>query len=106
MNVIKFSHNWNQKLDHKLFTTIRRWTYQKETYYKSQVGSDYKVYLENQEYTIATLKNVEIFGYGDIPTGLLIIDTGINNLKEVHATFRKFGLTPGTRAMILTFERK
>ena len=33
MAELKFYQNWNQKLDCDFFTTIRRHTYEKETYY-------------------------------------------------------------------------
>lgn len=40
INQIKFSHNWNNKLRQRIFTTIRSWNEGKEAYYDDAIGHD------------------------------------------------------------------
>jgi hypothetical protein len=45
VNTVNFSHDWNSKLTGggKLFTTIRKGSPQKETYYKTRIGEGFDV---------------------------------------------------------------
>ena len=45
MKKIKFSHNWNNKLDGVIFTTIRRSTPRKNDYYIGCQGEVFDVQL-------------------------------------------------------------
>lgn len=101
MTKIKFQHNWNGKLDQKIFTTIRKATEDKLKYYADNVGQCFEVYLNEQQVGVAELISVELSEYVDLPWGFLAVDTGTKDFDEV---FQKFGLTGSTKAIILTFE--
>ena len=120
MNKIKFSHNWNMKLNNNIFTTIRKSTKEKEEYYDNQIGNEFEVVLVRDINDIrpdrtmgtAILIDVEEVRFSEIPLGLLYLDTGltgfddINKEYEVKKLFRKFGIEAMTKVLILTFKRK
>lgn len=101
---IKFSHNWNNKLDDSIFTTIRSSTPEKLKCYKDLVGYGFDVLLKNKKYCYAELQEAEEFLFDEIPDGLIMMDTGMN-LTDAQQLFSDFGITYGDKAIILTFER-
>ena len=104
MNTIKFSHNWNNKIGHKIFTTIRGYTKSKFEYYTSKIGADFKVVLNNTTVSEAVLLNVESLEFCKIPLGLLKTDTGLSTETQVKDIFERFGIKSTDKAIILTFQ--
>ncbi len=105
MNQIKFSHNWNGKLDFAVFTTIRTWTQNKEDYYNSLIAHRFEVLLKGKKKCIAELQEVEVMEFSDIPSALIMYDTGLP-MNEAGEVFAQFGLIalPNHKAIILTFK--
>lgn len=104
MNKIEFSHNWNNKLSLDAWTTIRKWTADKEDYYISKETKVFDVYLTSDKQRFIkcrrTLMLVERRLFEEIPYGLLVMDTGNPNPIPI---FRKFGITEGVECLILSF---
>lgn len=98
--VIKFSHNWNSKLDQQYFTTIRRYSDSKWDYYTGCVDELFEVLLEGNKKSDAKLINVERYVFDELPEGLKVVDTGQQRNKEI---FRKFGILDRTHVLVLTF---
>lgn len=103
---IKFSHNWNDKLNHKIFTTIRKSNSNKFQYYFKNIGSRYDVILNNKTISNAVLLNVEKQKYIDLPKGLLYQDTGIDSIDLINDVFFKFNIRPNDEVIILTFKNE
>ena len=99
---IKFSHNWNGKLNNDYFTTIRSYNERKFEYYGEKVGEVFTVLLEEKECCKAKLMFVEARDIDDICEALLITDTGTTDYMKV---FRKFGIEGYEKVLILTFRR-
>lgn len=105
MKQIKFSHNWNGKLELSVFTTIRGWTKEKEAYYKQSIAENFEVLLKGKKICIAELQEVEAIEFSDIPSGLIMYDTGLP-YDDAYQVFADFGLMqlPNNKALILTFK--
>ncbi len=104
VNTIKFSHNWNNKLENSIFTTIRSQSSDKEEYYKGLIGDEFEVLLNGKLYCKAVLQCVEGALLGEFTNGLLMSDTGMPIIDAMEL-FAKFGLSPSDPALLLTFER-
>jgi hypothetical protein len=104
-NVIKFSHNWNNKLDCGVFTTIRNATEEKYNYYKDSRAQVFNVQLKGKGIIKkANLMQVRKMKYALIEYSILAFDTGIIDPVEQLALFQKFGMKEITSEMlILTF---
>ena len=103
---INFSHNWNQKLDCDIFTTIRKYDKSKSGYY--QPGDVFDVILCGEFKTQAKLIDKETHIFGDIirwQPELLALDVGLWDVDEVIAVFEKFKINRFTPAMVLKFWR-
>jgi len=99
---IKFSRNWNNKLNQEYFTTIRRLTPIKAEYYLDNLHKVFDVILNGKKYCEARLLCVESIKLGDIPYGLRAVDTGSESPRKV---FYKFGIGSETDVIVLTFRR-
>jgi len=106
MNRINFSHNWNNKLNHKIFTTIRKYDKNKYKYYLDLLGITLEVFLNGNKITEANLIDIDYCDFIKIPKGLLHTDTGIVNNYEIEDLFKKFGIKKEDEVLILTFENK
>ena len=113
MNKIKFSHNWNLKLNNNIFTTIRKSNPEKSQYYYEAMSCDFEVILSrgnkdirpDKSFGIARLIEVEKRKFKDIPLSLLHLDTGILNIYEIEDLFKKFGIQREDEVLIFTFMR-
>ncbi len=105
MNLIHFCHNWNQKLDQKIFTTIRKYDYKKWKYYRSAEGNPFRVVLNGKTYGDVTLISVQSVQLKEMPKGLLCSDTGAD-IKEAFKIFRRFGIDKDDFVIILTFKKE
>lgn len=101
MEIVNFSENWNNKLDCKYFTTIRKgYNYRVGETYIIAVGNDPKgkaKLIEKCEVSFETLRTT-IFGLM-----LLAFDTGYYGEKAVKL-FNNFGIADDTDVTVLLFE--
>lgn len=104
MNIIKFSKDWNSKLQKSIFTTIRAYDYKKWNYYKSQEDNEFRVLLNNKDIGKVILINAEYINFNQLSTGLICADTGLRK-KEALKVFEKFGIDKNSSVIVLTFER-
>jgi len=103
MPIIKFSHNWNNKLACKVFTTIRRWEEEKEKYYQGCVGKTFTVMLSNNKIGEAVLRAAYPEQISRIPVLILMLDTGMLDLPDILDLFKKFGVKD--KVIVLLFEK-
>lgn len=101
---VKFSKNWNNKLDSDIFTTIRKDDKKKTKfhYYKQYEGKDVNIWLNGRLYRTVKLLNVELKGFYQLPYGFLCIDTGTDYPFDI---FREFGIDTYSLCVILTFKK-
>ncbi len=76
MNQIQFSHNWNNKLECELFTTIRGSTPDKVKWYKSVFGSDFEVVLKGEVHSIARFIDMRLMKLSEVDRTVLMSDIG------------------------------
>lgn len=105
MPIIRFSHNWNKKLDGNIFTTIRKYDEKKFEYYNSLLGHVFVVKLNNVWYSEAKLLACYIEKFSDVSTILLRLDTGISDITNITNLFEKFRIGLQDKVIILLFER-
>lgn len=98
-NKIKFSKDWNKKLQCRFFTTIRNANY--SNYYVLRVGEKFDVYLNKKYIFKAILHDASVVKFEDVKTPeLFVLDTGELNYEDV---FKKFKLKD--TFTLLLFER-
>ena len=105
MNEINFKHNWNNKLNCPIFTTIRKHNRNKEMYYQNQIGNEFKIMLNNKLMGIAVLREVLTITFMNIPKTILRADTGYFEMGKIDMIFKRFGIADPDEILILTFER-
>ena len=107
MKPIKFMENHNNKLDCDIFSTIRRSNPEKMQYYKEGIGKVFEVMLNKELYCKARLFQVTPHpSLRCIPNGILMLDVGTNDVKELENVFKKFQITwRQTPVMSLWFQR-
>ena len=101
--MVKFSKNWNNKLDCNVFTTIRKHTKEKEDYYQSQIGVYNNIYLGDKVHCIAKIFDIKVMTYSQLPSELLVLDTGIPSHSLIDITFSKFGIEQSDKVIVLLF---
>lgn len=99
---IKFSHNWNGKLRCDYFTTIRRWTPEKEAYYRSCVGKPIEVNLKGVRQNFSELRSVVVMKYSEISFLIKILDTGSERPDEI---FKQFNIAGEDAVLLLLLKR-
>ena len=104
MPTIRFSENWNGKLNKKVFTTIRRSDEKKKDYYINHLEDSFDVVLKGKSYCKATLFGVWFGKFEEIPESVLIEDTGLSLEKSV-SLFNRFRCV-GNNVLILTFVKE
>lgn len=78
MEQIKFSTNWNNKLDSLYYTTIRLGSF------KYHVGRDYDITLKEKHLHIAQLKIIRIRKLWDIDEHEFMLDTGYDKMESIN----------------------
>lgn len=102
---VKFSHNWNNKLDNDVFTTIRRYTPEKYRYYMSSVGETFDVVLKEKLYNTAILEGLFVAEkFSDIHDCIIMLDTGMTDPPKFNGLFANFGIKVETKSIILVFK--
>lgn len=107
MNKIDFAHNWNNKLENFIFTTIRKYTPEKQQYYFDLVGKDLEVHLQGVRRANATLIGVWVKNFQDLLKEeiLLRLDTGLTDSFDITLLFRKFGIENDEDVLVLLFKK-
>lgn len=105
MPQIKFSENWNRKLDNYIFTTVRKFTEEKYKYYQDQIDKHFEVMLEGNVIGFAKLIEVEKRNFLDVGRTMLRLDTGIISGDAIMRLFDEFGIKQNDKVIILTFTR-
>lgn len=83
MREIKFSYNWNNKLDCKAFTTLRLHNPNK---YKK--GEEYKVFLKEEELVPVVIAGIRVIPFKDINDYIARLDTGYS-LEECRKIIKR-----------------
>lgn len=105
MNIIKFSRNWNNKLNNNIFTTIRKYSDEKYEYYLNQLNKQFYVELNKKMTCIVKLLEVTPSNYLDISLTMLRLDTGIIDNNNIDDIFKIFGIKENDKVLILTFAK-
>ena len=101
---MKFSKNWNNKLDNKIFSTIRKHTKEKEEYYKSKVGQMDRMELNGELHHHAKLFDVSVKKYSELSFEFLVLDTGIPSRAIMDRVFSNFGIHEQDLVIVLLYE--
>jgi len=99
---IKFSKNWNNKLNQEYFTTIRKFSKDKYNYYLMKMGDVFDVVLANKKIGKAKLVLLETYKFKELSHALVMVDTGMM-FYEAEDVFRKFGIEDEDKVIVLTF---
>lgn len=78
MEQIKFSTNWNNKLDCLYYTTIRLGNF------KYQLGRDYDIVLKEKHLHIAQIKQIRIRSLWEIDEHEFMLDTGYEKIESLN----------------------
>ena len=103
MDKMRFTQNWNNKLDCKYFTTIRKYDAAKFAYYDGKLNELDGICIGNENYCSAKLIKIVVCKLSEIDVLLKILDTGTLNYQDV---FSKFGLKDNSEVMVLLYERQ
>lgn len=101
MRTINFSYNWNNKLDNKVFTTIRA------NFIPVEPGTTLKIHLKNKLYCWAKVRECIKCKFSDINPLIIWLDTGYTP-EESYKIFKNMGLDINDKnqdCMLLIFER-
>lgn len=101
MKTLNFAKNWNNKLDNKVFTTIRK------SFNPLQPGSTIAVQINYKTYCFAKVNECLLCKFADIPTLAICLDTGLMPI-EAYKQFEAFGLDINNKdqdCMLLILER-
>lgn len=104
MGYIKFSHNWNNKLDCNIFTTIRDAT-DKFDYFRSMQGRVVDILLNGKRYCRAKVKLVRYGDLSQIPEDVKVNDTGTEDYSEIFNKFIKPNEQGEQKVFLLRLER-
>lgn len=101
MRTINFSYNWNNKLDNKVFTTIR------SRFIPIEPGTSVTIALKNKTYCFAKVKECILCKFADINPLIIYLDTGYSP-AEAYEIFKNMGLDINDKnqdCMLMIFER-
>jgi hypothetical protein len=104
--ILKFSHNWNNKLNNRIFTTIRKATPEKIRYYHSNLAKIFDVVLNKKKIGEAKLWRIDERKFHECDEYLLMLDVGDFNHPNCINVFKKFGIDIDDTIMVLTFEKQ
>ncbi len=103
---IKFSKNWNNKLDNHFFTTIRGHTVGRLNEWRSFLGRTIDIKLKGKGLIgLAVLKSVEFVRLKDIDRRLVMLDTGMSYGQAINLFYELDEIMPHDNVIILMFER-
>jgi len=84
-NTIRFSYNWNKKLDNKAFTTIRLHNPKKYI-----VGNEYNIEINEQQKGVALLQDKRVLGISQLNDFICYLDTGYNKEQTINMLQRMY----------------
>jgi len=84
MEQIKFSTNWNNKLDSLYYTTIRLGSF------KYHIGRDYDIVLHNKHLHIAQIKHIAIKLLWEITDTEFMLDTGYDKIESINMFMKMY----------------
>lgn len=97
---IRFTHNWNEKLGWKLFTTIRM----NSPYHKAGIDREYDIILKNKKHAKAILLDVHTYNsLSKVPKFLIETDTGLGYEKAISMFRKTFGVSLSDPVDVLLF---
>jgi len=82
---IRFSYNWNNKLDNKAFTTIRLHNPNKYI-----VGNEYNVEINGKQKGVAFLQDKRTLGINQLNDFICYLDTGYNKQQTIGMLQRMY----------------
>jgi hypothetical protein len=104
---VNFDKNHNGKLDLEIFTTIRAYSPEKFHKLKTFANTLVNIFLDKKKYCEATLINLDVRKFCEMPFGLVMMDTGLTLLVEIMPIMKACGIEDmQSNVMILTFQRK
>jgi len=108
MLTIKFSKNWNNKLNNDIFTTIRSsWGQMgdKQEYYQNNIDNVFDVILNKKIHSQVKLVSVSEYNFEDLPKTIIMIDTGMKWADAIHMFNREMNITYASKVLLLCFEK-
>lgn len=81
VEMMKFSKNWNNKLDRENFTTIQEYRSEKWNFYRGQIGSPFMVTVAGKFHSYARLVDVKKMRMEEMSEDLLREDTGFETVE-------------------------
>ena len=110
MEIIKFSENCNNKLDNKVFSTIRKDSPSKHDFYVGHLNEEFEIHLQDNAgrfvlYCTARLKRLEGAQLRGLTKGELMLDTGLTSPAAIFELFKIFGIEDTDYVIHLIFER-
>jgi len=97
---INFSENWNDKLNNKLFTTIRRYTRFRIKKLSDAKGEIVDILLDGKKYKEAILVGFDVLPFSEVPLGLLRLDIGSYDRKDIEILFGGIGIYSDTDVIV------
>jgi hypothetical protein len=104
--VIRFKKNWNNKLSCSAFTTIRRCSEEKMTFYSDNLGEVFDVEVSGIVECAARLIGMRKMLLKDIPEELVIVDTGSRTYEGAVNELAELGIVLGDCVLLLIFYRQ
>jgi hypothetical protein len=89
MKAIRFTKNWNGKLNNRVFTTIRKCK-SDDDYYGTKVGTVFNVVHNDTVIFNARLVSASKYSFARIPEELKAVDTGRSDKADWYAIFESF----------------
>lgn len=78
IDIIKFSYNWNNKINCKCFTTLRIQNNQKYV-----IGNKYKIYLKEAYIKTVIIVDIKYFYIKNINDYIGYLDTGYSGIETI-----------------------
>ena len=113
MHNIKFSQNWNNKLDGVYFTTVRLYTKEKAEYYYELFSNkeNVAILLNEKVSCIAKIVDMNVVLLKDIPPSVMMIDVGDDEVYFYDLMKSMYEKNPEwdgkfTRMIVLTLKKE
>lgn len=87
MTTLKFSRNWNNKLNNRIFTTIREFSQHNDERFK--LGAMVEITFKGKVVSHAEIIDITTVNFGIIPKYVRMLDTGYL-LDEANQVFMHF----------------
>ena len=88
---IKFSKNWNRKLDCDYFTTIRLGSILKQKYYRANMRQVFDVKIKGQVHSRAILSSMQVTKLGELRHQMIFTDSGMGYIDFCELMRKLYG---------------